>query len=97
MLKQLVRPALILLLIFPVLPLQGCGDDETQPDSSASCVISENLDSGANDFISRCRKAGIRQEFPSEYLDSTLAQIRDDRSAQARKAWKLLTNSRFIK
>lgn len=61
------------------------------------CGVTENLDSTANDYIEKCRKASVRNEFPSEYFERTLAQIKVDRTTKGRKAWKLLTDSRFAK
>ncbi|MDL4774989.1 hypothetical protein [Actinomadura xylanilytica] len=51
----------------------------------------------ANDYISLCKKGSIRREFPSQYLAWYLGQIRSYKSASARKAWKLLNDSRFNK
>jgi hypothetical protein len=63
----------------------------------ASCKVEDNLAATAEDYIKRCRKASILREFPSEYLDRTLAIIKTDRTTKGRKAWKLLTDSRFAK
>lgn len=76
---------------------------EVTPQSSiaffapAGCKVEENLGATAADFIQRCRLGSILREFPSEYLDRTLAQIKVDRTTKGRKAWKLLTDSRFAK
>jgi hypothetical protein len=97
MLRQFSRLMLILLLV--VLPLQACGDDN-QPSSeqqSASCDTRENGGEIAQDFIGRCCLGSIYREFPSEYLSSTLEEIRRDSSATGRKAWKLLNDGRFRK
>ncbi|NDU71764.1 hypothetical protein GWI34_03865 [Actinomadura sp. DSM 109109] len=63
----------------------------------AGCKVNDNLGATADDYISRCRKAVVRGEFPSEYLDLTLAVIKVDRTTTGRKAWKLLTDSRWAK
>lgn len=54
----------------------------------------------ANDIISKKKKASIRKEFPTEYLDKTLNEI--EKAAKkgvprAKKAKKLLTDGRFNK
>lgn len=54
----------------------------------------------ADQYISKKRKAGIRREFPSEYLGKTIKQINADAkkgNARARKAKKLLNDSRWKK
>lgn len=61
------------------------------------CKFSNNLSETADSFISRCRKAGIRGEFPGEYYAVTLGKIDRDRSARGKKARKLLTSKRWIK
>jgi hypothetical protein len=71
-------------------------------DSSAatqltSCVANENLSEIADAFISRCCKASIRREFPSELLSETLSAIKKGSSAVHKKAWKLLNDNRFKK
>lgn len=63
----------------------------------AGCKMEDNLAATAEDFIERCRRGSILREFPGEYLDRTLAQIKVDRSTKGRKAWKLLTDGRFAK
>ncbi|WP_284120114.1 hypothetical protein [Streptococcus canis] len=54
----------------------------------------------ANDIISNRRKAGVRREFPDEYLNKTLKEIKkeaDAGNARAKKAKKLLQDGRFKK
>lgn len=54
----------------------------------------------ADEIISKNKKASIRKEFPSEYLDKTLNEIEKDAKAgkaRAKKAKKLLTDKRFDK
>jgi hypothetical protein len=46
----------------------------------------------ADSFISRCRKASIRQEFPGELLNETLGNIKAGNAANYKKAWKLLND-----
>ncbi len=69
----------------------------SQVRPGGSCEANENLSLFADTFISACCKASIRQEFPSEYLNSYLENIKNDRSATAKRAWKLLNDSRFKK
>ncbi|GHE32691.1 hypothetical protein GCM10017673_39400 [Streptosporangium violaceochromogenes] len=61
------------------------------------CRVEENFGAVADDYISRCRRASVRSVFPAEHLDSTLAQIKVDRTTTGRTAWKLLTDGRFAK
>ncbi|MEJ2365323.1 MAG: RHS repeat-associated core domain-containing protein, partial [Deltaproteobacteria bacterium] len=53
--------------------------------------------SKADDWIQAQCKGRIRDEFPSEFLDKTLQEIRQGSSAAAKKAWKLLNDKRFQK
>ncbi|MCC5635033.1 hypothetical protein LC593_04035 [Nostoc sp. CHAB 5844] len=62
-----------------------------------SCEANENLSLFADTFISVCRKASIRREFPSEFLKSYLEDIKGNKSALGKKAWKLLNDGRFKK
>ncbi|WP_414515648.1 hypothetical protein [Nostoc sp. PCC 9305] len=63
----------------------------------ASCEANDNLSLFAETFISVCRKAFIRREFPSEFLNSYLEDIKKNKSASGKKAWKLLNDNRFKK
>ncbi len=67
------------------------------PDILGNCVARDNLGETANSFISRCRKASIRLEFPSQLLSKTLGEIKNGSTATYRKAWKLLNDNRFKK
>jgi hypothetical protein len=62
-----------------------------------SCEANDNLSLFADTFISVCRKATIRREFPSELLNFNLEDIKKNKSAIGKKAWKLLNDSRFKK
>lgn len=62
-----------------------------------SCEANDNLSLLADTFISVCRKASIRREFPSEFLNSYLEDIKINKSASGKKAWKLLNDNRFKK
>lgn len=64
---------------------------------SADCIANNNLGDIADGFISRCRKGSIRQEFPGELLNETLATIKAGNAANYKKAWKLLNDGRFLK
>ncbi|MEW4368202.1 RHS repeat domain-containing protein, partial [Aliikangiella maris] len=57
----------------------------------------KKFESKASDWIQKECKASIREEFPSEFLDMTLEQIRNDKSAEGKRAWKLLNENRFKK
>lgn len=62
-----------------------------------SCAAGDNLNQIADTFISRCRKASIRREFPGSHLTKTVRIIKADSTAIGKKAWKLLNDSRFMK
>ncbi|MBD2338637.1 hypothetical protein H6G64_16820 [Calothrix sp. FACHB-156] len=62
-----------------------------------SCEANDNLSLFADTFISVCRKATIRREFPGEFLNSYLEDIKNNKSATGKKAWKLLNDTRFKK
>ncbi|MCQ9212310.1 MULTISPECIES: hypothetical protein [unclassified Streptococcus] len=51
----------------------------------------------ANDIISNRRKAGVRREFPGEYLDKTLKEIKKEANSGNARAKKLLQDGRFKK
>jgi RHS repeat-associated protein len=60
----------------------------------------KELTTSADDFISQSCKGSVRREFPSQYLDKTLEEIRQaakSGDAIARKADKLLREGRFRK
>ncbi|GHH40747.1 hypothetical protein GCM10018773_22360 [Streptomyces candidus] len=61
------------------------------------CKANNNLDEIAAKFISRCRKASIRREFPGTHLSRNLGEIKAGKSANDKKAWKLLNDKRFEK
>jgi hypothetical protein len=52
-----------------------------------SCEANDNLSLLADTFISVCRKASIRREFPGEFLNSYLEDIKSNKSATGKKAW----------
>jgi len=60
----------------------------------------QKLESTADDWISRNLKGSVNREFPSQMRNRTLDEIRRDARAgdeAAKKAWKLLNDSRFRK
>jgi hypothetical protein len=67
------------------------------PDLFGNCKTNDNLGEVADSFISRCRKASIRAEFPGELLGETLGNIKRGNAANYKKAWKLLNDGRFKK
>ena len=95
--------ALVIACTFLLLPLTACEGGKTNKPASqeevqrTSCKFEDNFNETADSFISRCRKAGIRGEFPTEYYPVTLGEIDRDRSRRGRKARKLLTRRRWIK
>lgn len=73
------------------------GNDQLSSVNLQSCRANDNLGEIADHFISRCRRASIRREFPGQYLYSTLGAIKNDSSAAGKTAWKLLNDNRFTK
>ncbi len=69
----------------------------SQVRPGGSCEANENLSLFADTFISTCCKASIRREFPSQYLNSYLEDIKNDKSAPSKRACKLLNDGRFKK
>ncbi|MFN6484472.1 hypothetical protein [Nostoc sp. DedQUE03] len=69
----------------------------SQVRPGGSCEANDNLSLFADTFISTCCKASIRREFPSQYLNSYLEDIKNDKSAPGKRAWKLLNDGRFKK
>lgn len=61
------------------------------------CAANDNLGEIANNFISRCRKGSIRQEFPGQHYGDTLGYIKDCGERSCKTAWKLLNDNRFRK
>lgn len=64
---------------------------------ASDCVANNNLNEIADKFISRCRKASIRREFPRELLNVTLREIKAGKTKKHKTAWKLLNDKRFEK
>lgn len=81
------------------LPPEFCEEEEGEPGVgiAGNCVANDNLTEVADNFISRCRKASIRSEFPGELLSETLGNIKKGKTARHKKAWKLLNDNRFKK
>ena len=82
-----------------ILPPELCAVEGEEPATglAGNCVANDNLGETADSFISRCRLASIRREFPAELLGETLGTIKRGKSAKHRKAWKLLNDGRFKK
>jgi hypothetical protein len=62
-----------------------------------SCNTNKSLDEVAISFIGRCCKGSILREFPGQLLFTKIGEIRRGSTADHKKAWKLLNNSRFRK
>lgn len=100
--NKVSRAFLAITLSFCLIPLAACEGDSTIGEGgvitqSPSCQYEDNLEESASSFISRCRKSGVRREFPSEYNEKTLREIKRDKSADGKKAYKLLNDRRFKK
>jgi hypothetical protein len=76
-----------------ILPPSQCAPSGPAPGPGMAplenCEANANLGEVADSFISRCRKASIRREFPGEMLDRTLGEIKKGKTAAHKKAWKL--------
>jgi hypothetical protein len=72
-------------------------ETQTAVSVRGACDAGDNLGEIANNFISRCRKASIRQVFPGEHYGDTLGEIRNCRTKSCKTAWKLLNEGRFKK
>ncbi len=72
--------------------------------SSEIVLFSEaELNAKASDVIEEKCKSSINQEFPEDFLQKTLREIKKlaqsegELARKAKKAWKLLTDNRFRK
>ena len=102
-----IRKLILAVLLAILLPIStvACDDDDigkggvirTEASGDSNCNFNDNLSESADSFISRCRKGGIRREFPSEYNNVTLREIKRDKSDDGKKAYKLLNDRRFRK
>ena len=101
--NKLIRRLLPALLGISLFVLPACdsssslGEGGVITQTARRCNYEDNLDESADSFISRCRKGGIRREFPGEYYGKTLREIKRDKSASGKKAYKLLNDDRFKK
>lgn len=90
-----------LLLVFSLSVGIGYAIQDNHPLISearaADCVANNNLSEKAQSYIGRCRKGSINSEFPSEMYSETLNVIKNGSTANHKKAWKLLNDSRFVK
>jgi hypothetical protein len=86
------RIQIILVFLMTISLLAGCEENKT-----SDCTYDNNLTEVADSYISRCRRAKIRSEFPGQYYNLTLDEIKGDRSGDGKKAYKLLNDNRFIK
>ena len=100
--QQIAKLALLVSILAFSPVITGCfgsdiGSGGVIESNAADCKFANNPLETANSFISRCRKAGIRGEFPDEYLYVMLGEIDRDKSARGRKARKLLTRNKWKK
>ncbi len=61
------------------------------------CVANEHLEDICDMFISSCRKASIRTQFPGQFLKVKIRDVRNGTTKHHKKAWKLLNDNRFKK
>lgn len=85
----------------PGLPATAAAPDlapDLAPElARGACDARDNLGEIANNFISRCRKAGIRQRFPGQHYGDTLGYLKQCRTDSCNTAWKLLQDGRWKK
>lgn len=81
--------------------LDAVADDDVSAAMRKSAQDALNkLRSKAGDWISKQCKGGINREFPDQFRNDTLEDIKNAAKAgdkAAKKAWKLLNDSRFKK
>ncbi len=68
--------------------------------AAATCDTQSSLDDLARTFIGRCCKGSVNREFPAQWLDKALREIKaaaDRADRDARKAWKLLSRPEYRK
>lgn len=65
----------------------------------ADCKIDNNLSLKASEFIGKCCKGSIKAEFPSELMNNTVKDIRDNKSKndKYKTAWKLISRDEYRK
>lgn len=100
--RRLLKSLAILLVFAGALLVNSVqhGQLIVSPAFAGSCDYDDNLSDTAQTFIGRCCRGGINGEFPGEYYNVTLDTIRSEAQksvGQAKKAYKLLNDSRFRK
>ncbi|MGH3568947.1 MAG: hypothetical protein ACRDRH_23560 [Pseudonocardia sp.] len=109
--KNLPVRTVVATLVLAVLGLVPAGAEATTAPAPTSalqtaavptaagrdCIGRNNLDEVAAKFISRCKKGSINREFPDSHRPRTLGQIMGGRSADDKKAWKLLNDHEYDK
>lgn len=93
--KRVITSAVLALAISFGSVISPAGFDLVPAASAADCRAGHNLGENANSYISRCRHASVRREFPKEFLDKTLGEIKSTPGKPARTAWKLLNDKRW--
>lgn len=87
----------VLATAYTTIDKQVISDEVIENVEFASCTAKHNLNETCQSFISRCCKGSIHSEFPSEFLDSKISVVKKGKSANYKKAWKLLNDNRFKK
>ena len=65
-----------------------------------TCKTGDNLEIFCVVFISKCRKGKLKAEWPEQFNNYRVREIKDCSqygSAECKKAWKLLNDRRFSK
>src|SRR5690606_5743820 len=73
------------------------GDDDEPVVDPTSCNARDNLDEIVQSFIGRCRRGSINSEFPGQFYDVPVREVRDGQTKEHKTAWKLLNDNRFKK
>lgn len=65
--------------------------------SQIGCDASACLEETCRSFIARCRKGSIHSEFPGQFYDVQIKIVKNGKTDEHKKAWKLLNDGRFKK
>lgn len=79
---------------------QMAGGGGKQAANAAAKKLIDKMKTKAVDWIAKNKKGSINKEFPSEWGNKTLEEIRkaaQNGEKNAKKAWKLLNDNRFNK
>ncbi|MEV6548558.1 hypothetical protein AB0M57_07565 [Streptomyces sp. NPDC051597] len=95
--RAVAAAAVVAVALLGSVPSTATAVTSTPVTAADACAANDNLGEIANNFISRCRKASIRQVFPGQHYGDSLGHIKDCRDSSCKTAWKLLNDNRFKK